>query len=127
MSRGLGEACQVSVDEYLDWPDCKIHYELTTTNSDFYSWVWDSMGTPHGTIHLWLGGALDCDSMYNKIGSLVGSDVAEALGYLSVGHRRSLFCDGLWSCEGEKATVDVTPDEVNRRAVGRECCLAITV
>lgn len=106
--------CQTSVDDYLTWPDCKIHYELTTTNGDFYSWVWDSMGSPHGTIHLWLGGAMDCDSMYNKIGDLVGSDIAEALAYLSVGHRRLLFCGGTWSCVGGKAAVDVTPQEVSK-------------
>ena len=117
LSRGLGQACQVGVDGYLDWPDCKIHYDLTTTNSDFYSWVWDSMGDAHGTIHLWLGGVMDCESMYNKIGSLVGPDIAATLAFLGVGHRRSLFCEGIWSCEGGKVSVDIKPEEVNTRAV----------
>ena len=112
--------CQVKVDEYLDWPNCQIHYDLTTKNSDFYSWVWDSMGDPHGPIHLWLGGVMDCKSMYNKIGSLVGPDIAAVLAFLGVGHRRSLFCEGVWSCEGDKVTVDVKPEEVSRRPVYRK-------
>lgn len=85
------------------------------------------MGSPHGSIHLWLGGALDCDPMYNKIGSLVGSEIAEALAYLSVGHRRLLFCGGTWSCVGEKASVDVKPEEVSRRTLAEGHRMAITL
>lgn len=114
LSRGLGENCQVSVDEYLEWPSCQIHYDLTTTNHDFYSWVWDSMGDAHGPIHLWLGGVMDCESTYNNIGRLVGDDLAKTLSFLGVGHRRSAFCEGLWSCEGPKVTVDVKPEEVSQ-------------
>ena len=118
MSRGLGGLCQVTVDEYLDWPNCQIHYDLTTTNRDFYSWVWESMGDPHGPIHLWLGGVMNCENMYNQIGRLVGADIAATLAFLAVTHRRSLFCEGPWSCEGDKVTVDVTPEEV-----GASCLL----
>ena len=63
---------------------------------------------------------MDCKSMYNKIGSLVGPDIAAVLAFLGVGHRRSLFCEGVWSCEGDKVTVDVKPEEVSRRLVYRK-------
>lgn len=115
MSRGIGENCQVNVDEYLAWPNCQVHYELTTTSGDFYSWVWESMGDPHGPIHLWLGGVLDCADTYNEIGSLVGPDIAATLAFLAVEHRRSLFCEGVWSCEGDKVSVDAKPEEVRTR------------
>lgn len=116
MSRGLGEMCQISSDVHLPWPDCESHYELTTGNADFYSWVWNSMSTPHAPVHLWLGGVLDCDTMYNKIGDLVGPDVAEALAFLANGHRKGLFIANVWGCAGT-AAVDEKPDEVRRNAV----------
>lgn len=114
----MGENCQVNVDGYLDWPNCQIHYELTTTSGDFYSWVWESMGDPHGPIHLWLGGVLDCASTYNSVSTLVGPDVAATLAFLAVEHRRSAFCNGVWSCEGDKVSVDVKPEEVRNRKGG---------
>ena len=112
----MGETCQVSSDDYLNWPTCQTHFELITTNADFYSWVWDSMGEAHSPVHLWLGGTMDCDTMYNEIGNLVGTEIAETFAYLSVGHRKGLFCEQIWGCNGT-ASVDEKPDEV-RTTVG---------
>lgn len=78
------------------------------------------MGDPHGPIHLWLGGVMDCESMYNKIGTLVGADIAAILAFLAVAYRRESFCEGNWRCKGDKVTVDVKPEEVSRRAVCRK-------
>lgn len=116
ISRGVGQTCQVSSDGYLTWPNCQTHFDLMTTNNDFYSWVWDSMGDAHTPIHLWLGGTMDCDVMYNKIGDLVGADIAETFAYLSVGHRKGLFCSKIWGCNGVES-VDKKPDEVGTNVV----------
>ena len=62
---------------------------------------------------------MNCENMYNQIGRLVGADIAATLAFLAVTHRRSLFCEGPWSCEGDKVTVDVKPEEVGARAVYR--------
>lgn len=107
----MGEQCQAGVDGYLTWPNCRDHYELVTSNSAFYSWVWDSMGSSHGPVHLWLGGNIDCASAYNKIGDLVGSDIAEIFAFLANGHRKGLFCAKVWGCR-TNALVEENPDEV---------------
>eukprot|EP00904_Undaria_pinnatifida_P007024 jgi/Undpi1/3451/HiC_scaffold_16.g06823.m1 len=111
LSRGLGETCQVIADEFITWPDCEAHYDLTVENGEFYSWVWESMSSPHAPVHYWLGGAIDCDVMYNHIANLVGTDIAESLAFLSVGHRKGLYCNGIWSCEGT-ASVGEQPSEL---------------
>lgn len=112
MTRALGQSCLINMDDIFTWPDCQSHYDVTLTNGDFYSWLWDSMGEPHGSIHLWLGSAMDCDSMYVEIGTLVGEEIANSLAYFAVEHRRSLFAESYWSCEGETVTVDKKPEEV---------------
>ena len=111
VSRGAGKTCQTSADGYITWPNCKSHYELVTTNSAYYSWVWDSMGDPHAPIHFWLGGNIDCDAAYSQIGNLVGAEVAEILAFLSNAHRKGLFCDKVWGCK-RTASVDEKPYEV---------------
>ena len=111
VSRAVGEQCQTSADGYLTWPNCEAHYELVTTNHEFYSWVWGSMGDPHGPIHFWLGGNIDCDTTYNKMANLVGDEIAEMFAFLANGHRKGLFCDKVWGCK-RTASVDEKPYEV---------------
>ena len=103
--------CQSTSDKFVSFPDCKAHYNLVTTNFDFYSWVWDSIGGPHAPIHFWLGGNLDCASTFDEIGTLVGPDVAEILAFLGSGYRKRLFCDHVWGCS-RTATPDEKPYEV---------------
>lgn len=116
ISRAVGEQCQAGVDGYLTWPNCRDHYELVTTNSAFYAWVWDSMGSSHGPVHLWLGGNIDCDSAYNQIGDLVGAEIAEIFAFLANGHRKGLFCAKVWGCK-RNASVDEKPKEVKTKKV----------
>ena len=52
--------CGVRVQSFYPWPTCETHYNLNQDHSDFYSWVWKSMYDPHGPVHLWLGGLMDC-------------------------------------------------------------------
>lgn len=113
MSRGLGEVCQTSANGPQSWPNCESHYDLTTGNAVFYSWVWSAMTTPHAPVHLWLGGYLDCDTMYNKISALLGSDAGNAFAFLANGHRKGLFISKAWGCKGTTSVED-NPDEVRR-------------
>ena len=70
------------------------------------------MADPHGGVHLWMGGYLDCDLMYNKIGHLVGADIANEFAYLANAHRKGLFCEETWICN-RTASDDETPYEVS--------------
>lgn len=128
MSRGLGQACQISDEEYMEWPNCGTHFNVTTTNPSFYSWVWDSMGNPHGPVHVWLGGTLDCGNVYKTLSNLVGNDISEVFAYLGLGHRKKLWYSGIWTCEEEeKVSVDVKPSEVRRQAVAEIWYMSMTI
>lgn len=118
----MAEQCQASVDGYLTWPDCSAHYELLTTNTAFYSWVYNSMDSPHEPVHFWLGGQLDCATMYNRIGNLVGAEIAETLSFLAGPHRKGLFHEGVWGCT-RSASVGETPYEVRIDACCVRACL----
>ena len=117
--------CQTTGDKFLPWPNCKIHYDLVTTNFDFYSWVWDCIGLPHAPIHFFLGGTLDCDMTLNEIGNLVGTEVAEVLAFLGSNYRNILFCDRVGGCT-RTAFVDETPYEVRAYAVSSSAYIVQT-
>lgn len=104
--------CGVRVEEAYSWPDCEAHYDLNTQNNDFYSWVWTSLYDPHGPVHVWLGGVLDCDKTYSKLRQLVGKEITAKLAYYAFVHRKNLFRSGFFSCEGQ-AGVETKPGEVS--------------
>lgn len=110
--------CGRRVEEKYPWPNCQTHYDLTTSYSDYYSWVWDSLYDPHGPVHVWLGGVMDCDDTYSKVASLVGVDIAADLAYYAFVHRKNLFRSGYFQCTGT-AGVDESPDSV--RGSGCAC------
>lgn len=107
----MGEICGVRVEEKYPWPNCQSHYDLNTAYTDFYSWVWESLYGPHGPVHVWLGGVMDCDETYDKIAALVGKEISAELAYFSFVHRKNLFRAGLFKCEA-LAEVEETPDQV---------------
>ncbi|CAM9780271.1 unnamed protein product [Ectocarpus sp. 12 AP-2014] len=111
LTRGLGQLCQLNTDRLLPWPTCQTHYELTTGSHTFDDWVWNSMHAPHAPLHLWLGGTMDCAGMYEAITELVGNSIAETLTLLAIYHRRNLFCDDVWYCDG-RADVETKPSEL---------------
>ncbi|CAM9642571.1 unnamed protein product [Ascophyllum nodosum] len=100
LTRGMGQMCQINFDDYIAWPTCQKHYDLVTGYSDFYSWVWESMGNPHAPVHFWVGGNLDCQETFRRIGDLVGPSIAAKLTPFANAYRKGLYCDGIWSCEG---------------------------
>lgn len=112
----MGSLCGVRVEEKYPWPTCQAHYDLTTSYSDYYSWVWDSLYDPHGPVHVWLGGVMDCEETYDKVASLVGKDISTELAYYSFVHRKNLYRSGYFKCEGT-AEVEETPNTVR-------CCVS---
>ena len=105
LTRGMGKICGTDVEDEYPWPTCEMHYELATSYPDFYSWVWASLYDPHGPIHIWIGGVLDCADTYVKISKLVGHETARNLVPLSFVHRKDMFRSGFFSCEG---SVEIT-------------------
>lgn len=84
---------------------------MLTEYSDFYNWVWDSMYAPHGPVHTWIGGVLNCDDTVATVTSLVGADNADALALYAFDQRKNFWRDGFFACEG-LATNGQTEDDV---------------
>lgn len=108
----MGNMCGYDSTEEFPWPTCEIHYDLVTDYSDFFSFVWDSLFEPHGSVHIWIGGELDCKETFSKIGDLVGEEAAELLALYSFFHRKNMYRYGILKCEGS-ANVGDKPDEVS--------------
>lgn len=90
--------CGARSEPYFPWPTCKMHYELTMSHSGFYGWVWDAQYDPHGTVHIWLGGVLDCEEAYARVKSLVGDDAGTQLATLSFIHRKNMYREDMFKC-----------------------------
>lgn len=43
LTRGMGKMCHARAEEFYAWPTCEMHYNLATSFTDFYSWVWGSL------------------------------------------------------------------------------------
>ena len=116
MTRGAGNMCGGHIEEADPWPTCNVHYNLVTNYDEFYSWSWASMGGAHGPIHFWLGGFLDCEQPYDRMTDLVGSTMARAFRKKAFDHRKGLYWDGIWYCEGS-VNADISPEEVSMSRV----------
>lgn len=103
--------CGVRVEGKHPWPTCLHHYELSTENASLYTWVWGSMQHPHGGVHAWLGGVLDCEEMHNDYVKWVGEDLALQLAYYGFIHRKYLYRSGIFKCS-EPADADLTAQQV---------------
>ena len=108
----MGKMCGVDVDKDYPWPTCESHYELVTSYTDFYSWVWASLYDPHGPVHIWIGGIVDCEDTYAKIGEIAGEETARNLVRLAFVHRKEMYRSGFFSCEGN-ADASEQPEEVS--------------
>ena len=111
MTRGAGKMCDGHIEQTCEWPTCEVHHDLVSGFDDFYSWSWESMYWPHGPVHFWLGGFLDCSESYDTMAGLVGSSMANIFAASSFDHRKALYWDGMWSCEGI-VPEDTPPKEV---------------
>lgn len=112
LTRGMGEMCGADIDVSYPWPSCSTHYALAMYQDEFYSWVWESLYDPHGPIHVWIGGVLDCGGTFSKIADLVGDVLAEKMALLAFVYRKNAFRSGYFKCEGtaqiDEASADVS-------------------
>lgn len=113
----MGNMCGIPTSNTYPWPSCETHYELATEYNDFYSYVWESLYDPHGPVHIWIGGVLDCEDAYKEIAKLTDDDTAGQLAMFSFVHRKNLYREGLFSCDGT-ATVDQKPEDVRNEFGG---------
>ena len=104
--------CGRRMDLTNEWPICELHYDLVKDYDDFYSWSWESMYMPHGPVHFWLGGYLDCAQTYDKMADLLGSTMADIFAAESFNNRKGLYWSGIWYCEGI-VDEDTPPEDVS--------------
>ncbi|CAM9789553.1 unnamed protein product, partial [Scytosiphon promiscuus] len=100
LTRGNGAMCDGYVTDHYDWPTCEEHYNLVTKYSSFYDWVWTSMYSPHGPVHTWIGGVLNCEETIRSVGSLIGVDNAYSLALSAFDNRKDFWFEGYFKCEG---------------------------
>ncbi|CAM9834525.1 unnamed protein product [Ascophyllum nodosum] len=100
LTRGMGDMCGTRVEDMYMWPNCNAHYDLITLYDDFYSYVWTSLYDPHGPVHVWLGGVVDCESTFDKIADLTNREVAREMSYYSFIYRKNMWRAGYFKCSG---------------------------
>ncbi|CAM9760402.1 unnamed protein product [Ectocarpus sp. 12 AP-2014] len=99
LTRGLGKLCGGSTVERYGWPSCEDHHNLVIDNDNFYSWVSESMNSPHGPVHTWIAGVLNCEDTVSSLSSLVGENNANSL-LNTFKQRKLLWNYGIFGCEG---------------------------
>eukprot|EP00752_Nemacystus_decipiens_P008279 g7402.t1 len=110
LTRGLGKLCDGYVTDSYHWPTCELHHWLVTGYTDFYSWVWESMYAPHGPVHTWIGGVLNCEDTVGAVSALVGAENADALALYAFDQRKNFWRDEMFECIGHTADVGEPSD-----------------
>lgn len=118
--------CDGYVTDHYDWPSCEEHYNLVTMYSSFYDWVWDSMYSPHGPVHTWIGGVLNCEETIMSVGSLIGVDNAYSLALSAFDNRKDFWFEGYFKCDGTGGNLGESAAMVRRSRilfslVGSDC------
>lgn len=120
--RGLGQYCDAKVVDDTPWPTCETHLSLVTEYDTWYGWVCESAHTPHGNVHIWIGGMLNCDQTIGNLSDLVGKENADLLKANAI-NRKGYWREELYQCEGF-ADEDMPLEEVRVR-VGALVCVYV--
>ncbi|CAM9893269.1 unnamed protein product [Pylaiella littoralis] len=111
LTRGLGEMCGLDSTEFYTWPGCASHYDLQDRFTSYYGYTWWSQYGPHGPMHVWVGGNVDCKKDMDVVMGIVGEDYRLSMtGYLFV-MRKDMFRDTTFKCVGQ-ADPDTSEEEV---------------
>ncbi|CAM9305494.1 unnamed protein product [Ectocarpus fasciculatus] len=111
LTRGLGEMCGLDSTEFYSWPGCSSHYDLQDKFNSYYGYTWWSQYGPHGPVHVWVGGNVDCKKNLDKVMAIVGEEYRLTMsGYLFV-KRKDMFRDAMFKCRGF-ADFDVTEEDI---------------
>ena len=115
----MGTLCnEYDVTQIYPWPTCELHYWMVTEYEDFASWVWESMYAPHGPVHTWIGGVLNCEDTIETVSALVGEENADALALYAFDQRKNFWRDGYFACEG-RATSEQDETDVSEAGTTR--------
>eukprot|EP00903_Cladosiphon_okamuranus_P021957 g20189.t1 len=112
LTRGLGKLCDGNIGDSYPWPTCELHQSLVTSYPDFFSWVWEGQYAPHGPVHTWIGGVLNCEDTIGAVSALVGEENADALALYTFDLRKNLWRGEIFECEGHTADVGEPIDEL---------------
>eukprot|EP00903_Cladosiphon_okamuranus_P011690 g10995.t1 len=100
MTRGLGEMCGLDSTEFYSWPGCSSHYDLQNRFNSYYGYTWWSQYGPHGPVHVWVGGNVDCKKDMDTVIDIVGEEYRQSMsGFLFV-FRKDMFRDTAFKCRG---------------------------
>ncbi|CAM9863802.1 unnamed protein product [Pylaiella littoralis] len=112
--RGLGKMCYGHMTDSVpgSWPSCDTHHSLVVDNPDWYSWGWTVLNSPHGPVHSWIGGMLNCEDTLGRLNTLVGKEATDKLGVYGLAHAKTFWIDGFFECEGSVPTEGVSEIEV---------------
>ena len=66
------EFCNATIG-YSLWPSCGMHWNLTfdPTYSTWYKWVWDAGYAPHGPMHDYIGGYVNCGNLRSELHNIM--------------------------------------------------------
>lgn len=115
--RGLGQYCDGKAADVNRWPTCETHLSLVTDNPTWYGWVCESAHAPHGNVHLWIGGLLNCEETLGSLSDLVGGEDAGLLMSRAT-DRHAFWRAEMYQCEGN-ADEDMPLEEVRLHACAR--------
>eukprot|EP00752_Nemacystus_decipiens_P012221 g10835.t1 len=116
MTRGLGEMCGLDSTEFYTWPGCSSHYDLQDRFNSYYGYTWWSQYGPHGPVHVWVGGNVDCKKDMDTVIGIVGEEYRQSMsGFLFV-FRKDMFRDTTFKCRGFVGP-SVTEEEIMKSGV----------
>ncbi|CAN0234756.1 unnamed protein product [Pylaiella littoralis] len=114
--RGLGKMCYGHMTDSAatsgSWAWCDTHHSLVKDNPDWYSFGMTVLGDPHGPVHSWIGGMLNCEDTLGRLNTLVGKEATDALGVYALAQRKKFWRNGFFECEGSVETDGVSEIEV---------------
>lgn len=113
--------CDGVITDLADFPfpTCSTHLSLVTDYPDFLSWSWDSMYLPHGPVHSWIGGVVNCEDTVNRLTNLIGKENTDSLGLYEFDQRKGFWIDGYFECDGS------APDSASEEDVGINVCVSV--
>lgn len=92
--------CDKRTTELYPWPTCDVHYNLVTDYSDWYSFAWMVLYQPHGPVHAWIGGMMNCDETLGTISDLIGKENTDSLMLYAFDQRKEFWLNDFFDCDG---------------------------
>ena len=94
VTREMGNLCGM---EYTSLPSCKVHWYTLEETSTWTDFAWVLPYEPHGPVHMYVGGTLDCNATYTGIETYVKGVIQTSVGESEATSREVTIeeCDAL--------------------------------